>query len=558
MKRIGSDLFLIALLILLGIGFTNYFEQFFGPYYEKVEIDLSLWHLPQYTFFSLSRGFFAYCLSLIFSLSWGYWAAKDRVAEKFLIPIIDVLQSIPVLGFLPGVVLFLVHHFKESNIGLELTAILIMFTGQVWNMVFGVYQSIRTVPLEKNECATSYGFSLCQRFRWVELPCSALSLIWNSIMSVAGGWFFLMITEAYQLGNRDFRLPGLGAYMSVAAMQGDTTSMVAAIFAMVALIVFLDQLVWRPLVSWSQKFRIEETGPTLNGKSWFLEVLKRSFLISALRSIPKRIGETFQNCTTSKKPRLQNGHIAGFAISWIFLLALLLLVGFSLYTTSKFIHEVTVSQWIDLSKKLLLTFIRVYLCVILSILIMLPLGLFVGLSEKWTHRLQPLIQTFASFPGSLLFPALILIFHALKIPLGIGSLLLMMLGTQSYVLFNVMAGARAMPSDLREVAKSFGYNRIQRFCWLYLPAIFPYLITGILSAAGGAWNASIVAEYVTTKNGVVTTPGIGSSISLAAQNGDYPLLTASILMMVVTVALINYLVWLRLYHFAEKRFSLNG
>lgn len=558
MKRVVSDLCLIALLILLGVGFSSYLNHFFGPYHEKVDIELSFWHLPQYTFFSLSRGVLAYGISLVFCLSWGFWAAKDRVAEKFLIPLLDVLQSIPILGFLPGVVLFLMGIFKESNIGLELAAILIMFTGQVWNMVFGVYHAIRTVPFEKNECATSYGFTASQRFRWVELPFSALSLIWNSIMSVAGGWFFLMINEAFQLGNRDFRIPGLGSYMSVAAEQGEVGAMIAAIIAMIALIVFLDQLVWRPLVAWSQKFRVEETAPLLIGTSWFLEVLRNSYLISGFRAACKRLAEVIQNWKAAKTPTRANLSPLGLTISWVFLFGLVVLIGLALFAASKFLHGVTLTQWLELGKNLSLTFTRVYICVAISILIMLPLGLAIGLSEKWTHRLQPLIQTVASFPGSLLFPLLVLVFQGLRIPLGIGSLVLMLLGTQWYVLFNVLAGARAMPSDLREVAVSFGYSRMQRFFWLYLPAVFPYLITGILTAAGGAWNASVVAEYVTTKNGVLTTPGIGSSISLAAQNGDYPLLTASIFTMVVAVALLNYLVWLRLYHYSEKRFALNA
>ena len=216
-----ADLFLIALGIALGIGFVSYGIHFFGPLQPKVEIDLSLWHLPVYTFFSLSRALAAYFLSLTFSLVWGFWAAKDRVAEKGLIPLLDILQSIPILGFLPGVVLFLVGVFKTSNIGLELAAIILMFTSQAWNMTFGVYHAVRTVPEEKKECAVAYGLTIWQRVRWVEFPFAILSLVWNSIMSMAGGWFFLMVNEAFQLGDRDFRLPGLGSYMSVAANAGD-------------------------------------------------------------------------------------------------------------------------------------------------------------------------------------------------------------------------------------------------------------------------------------------------------------------------------------------------
>jgi len=556
MRRILSDVFLIFVLVCLGVGFFSYLQQFFGPLHDKVEIDLSLWHLPQYTFFSMSRGLLAYVLSLLFSLVWGFWAAKDKVAEKALIPFLDVLQSIPFLGLLPGVVLLFVTIFKHSNIGLELAAIIMMFTSQVWNMTFGVYHAIRTVPTEKNECATAYRFSHFERFRWVELPFAALSLIWNSIMSMAGGWFFLMINEAFTLGNRDFRLPGLGSYMSVAVSLGDVPSMINAIIAMIILIVFLDQLLWRPLVIWSQKLRMEETAPTKRTESWFFNVLKNAYCIAFIRSACTRVNEYIQDRKAKNDVKKDRGNL-GLAISRVSLCILLILLIIAAFFVMQLLVQVSLDEWLQLGKLLLLTFTRVVICVGLSILIMLPLGLAIGLSEKWFRILEPIIQITASFPATLLFPVLVLIFSLLGISLGFGSIILMLMGTQWYILFNVMAGIRAMPSDLREAAASFRFNRFQRFFWLYIPAIFPYLITGVLSASGGAWNASIVAEYVTFKKQVLTTPGIGSSISLAAQNNNYPLLAASVLVMVVVVVIINYQVWLRLYHYSEKRFALN-
>jgi NitT/TauT family transport system permease protein len=556
MRRILSDVFLIFILFCLGVGFFSYLQQFFGPLHDKVEIDLSLWHLPQYTFFSMSRGLLAYVLSLLFSLIWGFWAAKDKVAEKALIPFLDVLQSIPFLGLLPGVVLLFVSIFKHSNVGLELAAIIMMFTSQVWNMTFGVYHAIRTVPIEKNECATAYRFGHFERFRWVELPFAALSLIWNSIMSMAGGWFFLMINEAFKLGNRDFRLPGLGSYMSVAVSLGDIPSMINAIIAMIILIVFLDQLLWRPLVIWSQKLRIEETAPTKRTESWFFLVLKNAYCIAFFRSLCMRVNEWIQDRKAKSGKKIDHGKL-GLAVSRVSLCILLVLLIIAAFFVMQLLVQVSLDEWLQLGKLLLLTFSRVVICVGLSLLIMLPLGLAIGLSEKWFRILEPVIQIAASFPATLLFPVLVLIFSLLGISLGFGSIILMLMGTQWYILFNVMAGTRAMPSDLREAAASFRFNRFQRFFWLYIPAIFPYLITGILSASGGAWNASIVAEYVTFKKQILTTPGIGSSISLAAQNNNYPLLAASVLVMVVVVVIINYQVWLRLYHYSEKRFALN-
>lgn len=553
MRRLWSDLFLLVLIIGFSVGFSSYFRHFFAPLQEQVVIQLSIEHLPQYTFFSLSRGLLAIVLSFIVSLIAGFWAAKDRFAEKTLVPLLDVLQSIPFLGFLPGIVLLLVALFPHQNIGLEIAAIVLMFSSQVWNMAFGVYHSVRTVPIEKNECATAFGFRLLQRFRFVELPFAMLSLIWNSIMSMAGGWFFLMINEAFRLGSRDFRLPGLGSYMSVAASQGNVPAMINAVVAMVILIVFLDQILWRPLVVWSQKFRIEETSPIKQTESWFLNCLKNSYLIEGIRSLGISISHIWQNL----KVRVRGNGFMLVVLSRVLLTALLVLLGVGAFFVFALLKDVTFEQWLYLGHMLLLTLSRVFISVAVSLLIMLPLGLAIGLSEKWGGLLQPIIQVTASFPATLLFPAFVVAFHFLGISLEVGSIFLMLMGTQWYILFNVMAGARAMPSDLREAARCFRFNGKQRFLWLNLPAIFPYLITGLLSASGGAWNASIVSEYVTYKRQAWTTPGIGSSISLAAQNNDYPLLAASIFIMVAVVVLLNYQVWLKLYHYSEKRFALN-
>lgn len=556
MRRIWSDLFLILLAICIAIGLASYWKQFFGTYREHVDIHLSLWSLPQYTFFSMARGLSAYALSLIFSLLVGFWAAKDKIAEKVLIPLLDVLQSIPFLGFLPGIVLLLIGIFKQTNIGLELAAILLLFTAQVWNMAFGVYHSIRTVPIEKNECATAYRFSHSERFRWVELPFAVLSLIWNSIMSMAGGWFLLMVNEAFKLGDRDFRLPGLGSYMSVAASEGNVAAMFQAILAMIVLIVFLDQLLWRPLVVWSQKIRVEETSSAILAESWFLNLIKSSHLFAFFKTVFHRAVEILQNRKAENPKKLDLRFISSITgpIALLVLCALLITAA---YFAGRLMKDISIEQWLSLGTMLLFTLIRVFICVTVSVMIMLPLGLAIGLSEKWSRTIQPVLQIVASFPATLLFPGLIFLFRLVGIPLQIGSIILMVLGTQWYVLFNVMAGVKAMPSDLKEAARTFRFNRVQRFLWLQVPAVFPYLITGVLSASGGAWNASIVSEYVTYKDQVWSIPGIGSTISAAAQNNDYPLLAGGIFVMVLVVVLINFQVWMRLYHYSEKRFALN-
>lgn len=544
------DLILISLSGLLILGFRAYWQHFFAPLQSRVDIDLSISALPLYTFFSMSRGLIGYLLSLGFSLVWGFWAAKDRIAEKVLIPLLDLLQSIPILGFMPGLILFFVGIETQNNAGLEIAAIIMIFTSQAWNMAFAVYHSIRIIPQEKVECATIYRFSFWQKIRWLELPCTWISLIWNSIMSMAGGWFFLMVNEAFTLGSRDFRLPGLGSYMSVAAAQGNSFAMISAIIAMIGLILFLDSVLWRPLVIWSQKFRMEETTHQEVNTSFFFQVLTHSFLIQQIRKGFSRfllMLTSFRSRSPSQKQPLS-------ALCLTLLLLGILALTFHL---TSILLAFPKAEWLSLGKTALYTLARVFCCLILGTLIALPLGLWIGLSEKRSKTLEPFLQVAASFPATLLFPAMILLFQILTIPLGIGSIILMLMGTQWYILFNVLAGTKAIPADFKEVMVSFRFKKIQRLTQLYLPAIFPFLITGLVSAAGGAWNASIVAEYVSYQNQILTVPGLGSTIHLAADQGNIPLLVASILMMAVVVVTLNYQVWLRLYHYSERKFSLN-
>jgi NitT/TauT family transport system permease protein len=471
-----------------------------------------------------------------------------------LIPILDILQSIPILGFMPGLILLLVGLFPNSNTGLEFAAIVMIFTSQAWNMAFGVYHSIRIIPQDKIDCATSYRFTSWQKIKWLELPSTVISLIWNSIMSMAGGWFFLVVNEAFQLGNKDFRLPGLGSYMSVAANQGDIPAMIGAIVAMITLIVFLDTVLWKPLVAWSQKFRVEETANQTPPCSLMLQVLTHSSLVGRLSQGIRGLIDLFPKGKLRTPKEAPSSKI----FSRTCLGLLLTLVAIGLFFLLREVTQIELSQWTELGKGTLLTLGRVLLCLLIGTLIALPLGLKVGLSETLSRRLEPLLQIAASFPATLLFPILILLLHKAGISLNIGSIVLMMMGTLWYILFNVIAGTKAIPTDLKEVSAVFKWKKTQRLFHFYLPAIFPYLITGLISAAGGAWNASIVAEYVTYQDELLTVPGIGSMIRLSAQNGQIPLLIASILSMSFVVVLINYQVWLRLYHYSEKRFSLNN
>ena len=559
-QRFGwADLVIVCGLAGLFYGIFDVSHEWTGEHRPTVDIDLSPWALPLYTFYSLCRGLLAYVISLAFTLLYGYWAAKDRIAERVLIPLLDILQSIPVLGFLPGLVLALVALFPKSNIGLELAAVLMIFTGQVWNMTFSFYHSLRSVPESMRETASVYRFTWWQTFSRVELPFATMGLVWNSMMSMAGGWFFLMINEAFQLGDRDFRLPGIGSYMSVAVEKGDSWAMVYAILAMTLMIVALDQFLWRPVVVWAQKFRVEEGGAQESMNSWFLELLRKSHLIDWVSKLFHRMTTAKQSTVPKIVPEESPSASTWLprTVSMVFFILLLASLAWGAWSLFSILTTVTWSTWLELMAAAGVTLGRVLIATFLGLLWTLPAGLAIGLSPKLSRILQPVIQVVASFPAPMLFPIVIAAVQMMGIPIGVGSTLLMILGTQWYILFNVIAGAMAIPADLKEAARSYRMTRVQRFWRLYLPAVFPYLVTGLVTAAGGAWNASIVAEYVTYKGTVQEAWGLGATISAAAAKANFPVLAASVLIMSLLVVAFNRLVWRRLYRLAEDRYSLN-
>ena len=464
------------------------------------------------------------------------------------------------LAFLPGLLLALNAAFPHSNIGLELAAILMIVTGQAWNMTFSFYHSLRSLPVDQREVAIVYRFNWWQRLKWVELPFATMGLVWNSMMSMAGGWFFLMISEAYRLGDKDFRLPGVGSYMSVAVEQGRFGAMCWAMLAMLLMIVGLDQLLWRPMVVWAQKFRVEEGSQESAMSSWFLNWIRQSGLAawlgrlwSRIRTRRKRFPYAWQRPTRAERP-------AGIMGQWVSLVVfgvLLTSLSYGAWKLSLLLLGVSSSEWSRTLVGAALTLGRVLVATGLGTLWALPAGLAIGLSPRLSRVFQPIIQIAASFPAPMLFPLVITLLQFAGIPMGLGAVALMLLGTQWYILFNVIAGAMAVPSDLREAARSYRLSGWQQFRALYFPAVFPYLITGWITAAGGAWNASIVAEYVTFRGEVLHTWGLGGQINLATAEADFPLLAASVLVMSVLVVLFNRVVWRRLYDLAERRFSLS-
>jgi NitT/TauT family transport system permease protein len=553
-----ADVVVLVGLAGLFFGLLSFAHEVTGPFRPAVQIDLSPWALPKYALFSLSRGLAAFILSVIFTLVYAYWAAKDQVAGRFLVPLLDIMQSIPVLGFMPGLVLALVALFPSSNVGLELACILMIFTGQVWNMTFSFYHSLRSIPQDMHEASEVYRFGWWQRFRWLEVPFSMIGLVWNGMMSMAGGWFFLMVSEAFVLGDKDYRLPGIGSYMSVAVHEGNVPAMIGAVLAMIVIIVALDQLLWRPLVAWAQRFRVEESAQQEQVTSWFGELLGRSRLLGLVSRSLQRAVRAFQarrQLKMAKPPHEGRGGPPRPVSLAILILFTLALVG-GAWGLAHLLRDVTLGQWGRVVGAGGTTLARVVASTAIGTLWALPAGLAIGLSPRLSRIFQPVVQIMASFPAPMLFPLVVGGLLLVGIPLSFGSIALMLLGTQWYILFNVIAGAMSVPSDLKEAARTYDMGRWTTFRILYLPAVLPYLVTGWVTAAGGAWNASIVSEYVIYKGGTLSTAGLGSTISQAAENGDLPLLAASVVFMALLVVLINRLLWQRLYGLAETRFSI--
>ncbi len=530
-----------------------------GPFTPEVEISRRPLALVAYAGYSLLRISIAYALSLAFTLVYGYIAAYNPRAERFMIPLLDVLQSIPVLSFLPGVMLAMVALFPGRQLGVEAGAILLIFTGQVWNMAFSFYASLKSIPKEMREAAKVYRFSWWQRFIEMELPFAAIGLVWNSMMSVAGGWFFLMACEMFVLGSRDFRLPGLGSYLQTAASAGDTRSILWGVATMIAVIVLLDQFVWRPVIAWAEKFKVEQVESSDVPRSWVLDLIRHSRSLAEIRKKTVRpLGERLMEYFSRVRSRDESQPSSPWKTWLMRFLAVVLLAGIS-YGVVRVVMILTGLQKAELQEAVIglgATFVRVNLTLLLGALWTIPAGVAIGFNPRLARIAQPLAQIAASVPATALFPVVLLLLIRVGGGLGIGSIVLLLLGTQWYILFNVIAGAIAIPTDLKECCSVFRLKGIERWKKLILPGIFPYLVTGMVTASGGAWNASIVAEYFHFKGHIYTTVGLGATISQATDAGNFDLLLAATMMMAATVVTINRLVWRKLYALAETRYRL--
>ncbi len=552
------DLMVFGLVLAAIFGMLTIGRYWLGAVTPAAEISHSPRALPLYAFYSLVRMMTAYVLSLAFAIGYGYVAAYTPRLETVMIAALDILQSIPVLSFLPGVMLAMVALFPSRQLGLELGSIVLIFTGQVWNMAFSFYSSLKSIPRELREAASIYGFGGWQRFLELELPYGTIGLVWNSIVSVASGWFFLMACEMFELGNRDFRLPGLGSFLQNAASNDDTAGVLWGLAAMIAVIVMLDQLLWRPLIAWSDRFKFEQVESSGTTTSPLLHLLRGSRLSRwiasrAIRPVWKRVS-AYADKPHPKTKRAQPP-------AWLIPIAGVLVVGlagFALFHATLALKDVTRAELGSTFLAAGATFLRVAAALVIASLWTIPTGVAIGFNRKLARIAQPLAQVAASVPATALFPVVLLLLVQMRGGLSVGAVILMLLGTQWYILFNVIAGAMAIPTELREASAVFHFGRIQRWRTVILPGIFPYLVTGLVTASGGAWNASIVAEYVHFKKQTLSTTGLGAQITHASETGNFGLLLLSTIVMAALVVCINRAVWRPMYHLAETRYRLEG
>ena len=521
-------------------------------------INLDPANLPNYTARSTLRMFIALGCSFGFTLLYGYIAAHSRRAEKVLVPLLDVLQSIPVLGFLSITVTGFIALFRGSLLGLEAASIFAIFTGQAWNMTFSFYHSLRTLPRELEEMSCLYRFSRWERFTRLEFPSAVIGLVWNAMMSFGGGWFFLAASEAISVLNRSYTLPGLGSYVAAAVAAKDVHALIWAIAAMIILIVAIDQFFWRPLVTIADRYKLD-TNVGERSRFWVNDLWKAArwpwYIKGLFQPLTDRMDE-FLTRATKLRP-------AAFAapaqdqrrvvLNGLVLFATILL---GAGTVRFVLQEVSPAEVARAALLGLATTGRVMFLIVASTIIWAPVGVAIGFTPKLARFSQPVVQVLASFPANFVFPLATVLFLRFGISLNWGSIFLMALGAQWYLLFNIIGGAQSIPNDLREMAASFGVRNMHLWKTLVGPGIFSSWVTGAITASGGAWNASIVSELVSWGHTNLMAAGLGAYIAEATAKGDWPRIVLGVAMMSTFVVLFNRLLWRRLYRLAETRYRL--
>jgi NitT/TauT family transport system permease protein len=517
-------------------------------------------HLPEYALRTTLRMFAAILASLLFTFVVATLAAKSRKAELVIIPALDILQSVPVLGFLTFTVAFFMRVFPGSELGAECAAIFAIFTSQAWNMTFSFYQSLRTIPPDLDEVSRHFRQSGWLRFWRLEVPFAAPGLIWNTMMSMSGGWFFVVASEAITVGDTTVKLPGIGSWLALAIERQDVKAVGLAVAAMGVVILAYDQLVFRPIVAWADKFRFEQTAARDRPKSWVYDVARRTRLVRGVFGTVS--SATAYLALTRMRPRTQPRwsapSAAGGIADALWIAAVLAAAAYALWLVVGYVRaslgidDVLTAAWCGA-----LTLVRVAVLIAIASAIWVPIGVYIGLRPWAAQRAQPIAQFLAAFPANVLFPIVVAGIVSFKLDPNIWLSPLMVLGTQWYILFNVIAGASAFPTDLREASTIYRLRSAQWWWKVILPGIFPYYVTGALTASGGSWNASIVAEVANWGDIKLKATGLGSYIAEATQAGDYPRVVLGIGVMSLFVVVINRLLWRRLYRFGERRFRLS-
>ena len=523
-------------------------------------IDTSASQLPYYAARSLLRMFTALGLSYAFTFVYAYVAAHSRRAEKIMLPLLDILQSVPVLGFLSITVTGFIALFPGSFLGLECASIFAIFTSQAWNVTFSFHQSLVTQPRDLDEAARLMQLSRWRRFWKLDVPNGAIGLVWNGMMSMGGGWFFLVASEAISVLNKTYTLPGIGSYAGAAIDAGDLGKVGLGVLTMAIIVIGVNVIFWRPLVAWCERFKNEQSGAAEVPRSLVLNLLRRSHWPRAVGRARRRLAEPANRLgdrifgTETHTIAVESGRTRGDVGFWVVAGGM---IGFGLWRLLAYVTAV--DGWGVFVTPLwqgAITFARVVVLVAVSTVIWVPIGVKIGSSPKASRIAQPVVQILASFPANFLFPFAVYVFVKTGISLNFGGILLMSLGAQWYILFNVIAGAQAIPSDLKEAMDNLGVHGWQRWKRLTLPAIFPAYITGGITASGGAWNASIVAEIVTYGGTTLTATGLGAYIARATETGDFHHILAGVAVMSIYIVGLNRLLWRRLYRVAEQRYSL--
>jgi len=528
---------------------------------DVAPVSLDPANLPAYALRTTMRMLLAIVCSIVFTFIYAALAAKSRRAEMVLIPLLDILQSVPILGFLTFTVVFFMNLFPGRVFGAELACVFAIFTSQAWNMTFSMYQSMRNVPKDLEEASESFHLNGWQRFWRLDVPFAMPGLIWNTMMSMSGGWFFVVASEAITVGNTTVTLPGIGSYVALGIQKQNLPAIGYAILTMLLVIIAYDQLLFRPVVAWADKFRFEQTASATAPTSWMLDLFRRTRALRALSYPFAVLNKAVSNLHIALPSQLRMASRGrgqpSRIVDAVWLVFIIASTGYAAWKVYEYLSATLgLSDVFSAVGYGFLTLARVIVLIALATLIWVPVGVWIGLRPKLAERIQPLAQFLAAFPANLAFPLFVVIIVRYGLNANVWLSPLMILGTQWYILFNVIAGASAFPTDLREVAGSFHLKGWRWWIKVILPGIFPYYVTGAITASGGSWNASIVAEVASWGDTHLTATGLGAYIATATEAGDFPRVVLGIAIMCILVTLFNRLLWRPLYAFGERRLRL--